>query len=253
MKITLVQSSPTLSRDNLQRCIDIIKKHGDSSDVLVFSELELNGYLLQDKLFEDAYELYELAELFAACDRCDVVIGAAIKDGVSTYNSALYISKGELKHLHHKVHLPNYGMFEEARYFFKGESIDSFDSCGKKAVMIVCEDLWRATTIAEISQIMPDIVYVLVASPARGFNDKELSIETQWNALLSTLALLSRCHVVFVNRVGFEDGLGFWGGSRIITPKGEIQHKLEYFEQNIKPITLEHQLYRSQKWVAKIG
>ncbi len=253
MTITLVQNAPSLNRSNLAKSIETIKKHSSHSDVIVFCELALNGYLLQDKLYEDAYELSELSELLDASVECDVVIGVAIKDGVSTYNSALYLSGGEVKHMHHKVHLPNYGMFEEARYFFKGESIECFDSCGRRAVMLVCEDLWRASTISEVSEIMPDIVYVLVASPARGFGEKELDIESQWHALLKTLALLSRCHVVFLNRVGFEDGLGFWGGSCIVTPKAEIQKQLPKFVEQTKTVELEHQLYRSQKWVAKIG
>lgn len=252
MKVTLIQNSPRLNRSNLSKVLDIVNECALSSDVIVFSELALNGYMLQDKVFEDAWSLEELSPLAEASLQCDIVIGGAIKNNSETFNSALYFSKGELLHQHNKVHLPNYGMFEEARYFFKGDGISSFDTRFGKTAMVVCEDVWRAETLSELSHQKPDIIYVIAASPARDFTDEGLLIEKQWNALLTSMALLASSHVVFVNRVGFEDGLGFWGGSRYIAPNGDMKQQLAHFEETTLQIIVNPTDHELQKWLAKI-
>lgn len=250
MKIALIQSAPKLNRSNLEDVIALVEKHHDA-DVLVFPELALSGYLLQDKLFEDAWSVEELSILASKSERCDIVIGAALWDEGKVYNSALYFSRGRLVHIHHKNHLPTYGMFEEGRYFVAGESITSFKTVHGKAIMVVCEDLWRAETIAAISASDAEIVYVLSASPARGFSEESLEIESQWDALLKATALLSHNYVVFVNRVGFEDGLGFWGGSRVITPMGECEHVLEKFERQNSVVELNHTLQKLGRYLSR--
>ena len=126
--LTLVQNAPRLNRSNLEEALILIESASNESDVLVFSELSLNGYMLQDKLHEDAWTLDELSVLREASQKIDIVIGAALKESNGFYNAALYFSEGEIKHIHHKVHLPNYGMFEEARYFRPGNQIKSFET-----------------------------------------------------------------------------------------------------------------------------
>jgi predicted amidohydrolase len=252
IKVALVQNAPRLNRANFATTLELFRDASNSADVVVFPELSLNGYLLQDKVFEDAWKLEELEDLAAASQSVDLVVGAAIKIDGRTYNSGIYFSGGEIAHIHHKVHLPNYGMFEEARYFFKGESIETFETKFGKTAMLVCEDLWRAETVAELAVAKPNVIYVIANSPARGFEEDGLQIEGQWDALLKSAALLCSAYVVFVNRVGFEDGLGFWGGSRVITPKGEIEHRLPNFEDAVETVKLSHSLYAVQEWLAKI-
>ncbi len=250
MKIALIQSAPKLNRSNLGDVVSLIDQHSDA-DVVVFPELALSGYLLQDKLFEDAWNIEELAILASKSEQCDIAIGAALWDEGKVYNSALYFSRGKLVHIHHKNHLPTYGMFEEGRYFVAGESILSFETAYGKAVMVVCEDLWRAETIASIGASDAEIVYVLSASPARGFREGALEIESQWDALLKATALLSHNYVVFVNRVGFEDGLGFWGGSRVITPMGDCEHVSEKFEKRNVVVELSHTLQKLGRYLSR--
>ncbi|MEA3372593.1 MAG: nitrilase-related carbon-nitrogen hydrolase [Campylobacterota bacterium] len=252
MRVTLIQNAPKLNRSNLSDALDQIQQFAGSTDVIVFPELALNGYLLQDKVYEDAWKMEELGDLIAASHSVDIVIGAAMKIDGRTYNSGLYLSRGEISHLHHKVHLPNYGMFEEARYFFKGDQIETFQTRAGKTAMLVCEDLWRAQTVADLVAEKPDMLYVIANSPARDFSDKGLLIEAQWDALLKSAAILCSSYVVFINRVGFEDGLGFWGGSRVITPKGEVEHASEKFANSVETVKLSHSLHGLQKWMAKI-
>lgn len=250
MKISLIQSSPKLNRSNLHDVLYFVDQH-QHSDVVVFSELSLSGYMLQDKLYEDAWNVEELEPLCTASEVCDIVIGAALWDEGKVYNSALYFSGGKLLHIHHKNHLPTYGMFEEGRYFAHGETIQAYETSYGRSVMVVCEDLWRADTLSKIAEQEVDVIYVLAASPARGFEEDGLSIEAQWGALLSSAAILTHAYVVFVNRVGFEDGLGFWGGSRVITPNGLCEYKLEKFEEQTKEVVLSHHLQKLEKYLTK--
>ena len=252
MTITLVQYAPRLNRSNLHACKSLVDTQAQESDVVVFPELALNGYLLQDKVYEDAWNIAELAPMAEASLNADIVIGAAIKENGRTYNAALYFGEGKLLHIHRKIHLPNYGMFEEARYFFKGSRIEAFDTRFGRCVMLVCEDLWRAQTLSDVAALKPEFVYVVANSPARGFTEEGLAIEEQWDALLKTLAQLSDSYVVFVNRVGFEDGLGFWGGSRVITPRGEAEASLPLFDEAVVSVSPDHRLHDVEKWMAKI-
>jgi len=207
--------------------------------LIVFPELSLNGYLLQDKLYEDAWDIKELQELIDLSKDVDIVVGAALRDKKVFRNSSLYLKNGEVFSKHYKLHLPNYGMFEEARYFSAGSEFESFEVDGKKISMLVCEDLWNANMHSEIYKQDPDLIIVIAASPARGFEDDGLLIEKQWYSLLNAAALNSKSKVIFVNRVGFEDGLGFWGGSCIIDEDTKVLAKLPKYDEVIKTIEVK--------------
>ncbi|WP_345993802.1 nitrilase-related carbon-nitrogen hydrolase [Sulfurimonas sp. HSL-1716] len=237
MKITLVQNTPKLNRTNLDRVVE--EALACKSEVIVFCELALNGYLLQDKLLEDAFLIDELKPLCDASVHRDIVVGAALKIDDEYFNCALYFSGGELLNVHKKVHLPNYGMFEEARYFDCGKEFESFKTSYGEAALLVCEDLWNPDTVKELFAKKPKIVYVLAASPARGFKDDSLTIQEQWYDLLTNLTLHCGTKVVFVNRVGFEDGLGFWGGSCIMDSDAKILHKLPLFDEKIETVEVK--------------
>lgn len=249
MKVALAQVSPKLNRSNVEMHLQEIKSC--DADVIVFPELSLNGYLLQDKVYEDAFTLEELDCFVQASHNIDIALGCALRENHRIFNAGVYFSKGEIAHVHHKVHLPNYGMFEEARYYFQGESIEFFDTSYGKTAMVVCEDLWRGESISELSAQKPDIIYVLANSPARDFKEDGLLIKDQWQAILKTTALLCGSYVIFVNRVGFEDGIGFWGSSMIITPSGEIEAELAEFEAKTESFELNKQLHFAQKQIIK--
>jgi predicted amidohydrolase len=142
-------------------------------------------------------------------------------------------------------------MFQESRFFFEGDSLKSFQTTHGKVMMVVCEDLWSSKIIDEISVQKPEIVYVIANSPARGFTDDDLEIEKKWRRILSTTAILSGAHVVFVNRVGFEDGLGFWGKSMIFNPEGTIEQSAKMFERDMVIGTVNHKLSKVQKYLLR--
>ena len=238
MKVTLAQISPKLNRTNLGDVVSIIKQNKNSSDIIIFPELALNGYLLQDKLYEDAWDINELDILKELSVDVDIVVGAALRDTDVFRNAGLYFSEGKLLSQHNKVHLPNYGMFEEARYFEAGNVFESFESKFGKISMIVCEDMWHEDVHSDLQKENPDFVIALVASPARGFSDYGLAIQDKWYDILNKVSLGCNADVIFVNRVGFEDGLGFWGGSCIVDKSGSIKEKLPLFKSEVKTINL---------------
>ena len=153
MRVTLAQTSPKLNRTNLDDIISIVENVKEDSDLIVFPELSLNGYSLQDKLFEDAWVIDDFNQLKDLSLHVDIVVGGAIKDNNNFRNAALYFSNGKLLSKHYKVHLPNYGMFEEARYFKAGDSFESFSTSYGKVAMLVCEDLWHNSVHIDLIKI----------------------------------------------------------------------------------------------------
>ena len=231
MRVTLAQTAPKLNRSNLESIVSTVTSMIEKSDLIIFPELSLNGYSLQDKLTEDAWSIDELDILAELSQEIDIVVGAAMREKKCFRNAALYFSKGKLLSQHKKVHLPNYGMFEEARYFEAGNIFEGFETSHGKISMLVCEDLWHAGVHHQLFEENPDYIIALVASPARGFSDNGLLIEDQWQALLKSAALHCNAKIIFVNRVGFEDGLGFWGGSCIVDNDAQILHKLPHYKE----------------------
>lgn len=252
MKIHLVQNAPTLSRNNLSAHKEHIDKaRSERVDLVLFPELSLSGYKLMDSVYEMAYTKSELQEIAACSDRIDIALGCALREDNKIYNAALYFSDGEIRHIHRKKMLPNYGMFEEARYYFAGNMLESFKAGEKRLMMLICEDLWSGGNIDKIATEKPDLVLVLSNSPARDFRDEGLLIQEQWTALLKTAAILTGAYVVFANRVGFEDGIGFWGGSCIVSPQGEVEHQLPLFETAEQPFELDNNLSRTRQYILR--
>jgi omega-amidase len=241
MKIALAQIKPKLSPDNLDKHIEFIKK--TNADLIIFPELSMNGYKIKDALLEDAFSIDFFEKL--KFDK-DVVLGAALKENNKIFNSAIYL--GDELIIHNKKHLPTYGVFEEGRFFFAGNEFKSFNTKFGKTCVFICEDVFSSDAMDFVSIEKPDLIIVISASPAREFKDGKLLIEEQWDSLLKTMAILSGGYVAFCNRVGFEDGLGFWGGSRVVNPRGEVEIKASYFEEELIESELNHKLTFTQKY-----
>ncbi|MDQ7045339.1 MAG: nitrilase-related carbon-nitrogen hydrolase [Sulfurimonas sp.] len=234
MNVTLAQTAPKLNRSNLDAVLSIVAEYQADSDLIVFPELALNGYMLQDKLYEDAWDISELDALATLSENVDICVGAALRDKNVFKNTALYFSKGALLSQHDKLHLPNYGMFEEARYFKAGNIFESFETTFGKVSMLVCEDMWHDSMHKNLVKENPSLILALAASPARGFKASGLEIEDSWQKILKSIAKDCDAKLVFVNRVGFEDGLGFWGGSCIVDAEANIMYRLPHYEEIIK-------------------
>lgn len=239
MIVTIAQTAPKLNRTNYDESIALVEQYKNKSNLIIFPELSLNGYMLQDGLRDEAWQIDEFDIFKKNSLTIDIVVGSAIKNPNGTIsNSALYFSNGELLAKHNKVHLPNYGMFEEARYFKAGKYFDSFMSAYGKISMLICEDMWHESVYDDLAKQNPDYIIVLAASPARGFSNSGLEIEDKWYSIIKKVAKKCSAKIMFVNRVGFEDGLGFWGGSCIVDENSNIKYKLPRYEKSIKTFNI---------------
>ena len=249
MKIEIYQTSPKLKR-NLDEVLEVVKN--SKSDLVLFPELALNGYKIKDALFEDAFYLDELNDLKVLSQSKDICIGVALKEGHKIYNTSIYFKNGEAI-IYKKQHLPTYGVFEESRFFFAGDESFCFDTKFGKTAMFICEDMFSGDILNFIAQEKPDLLLVLANSPAREFKSESLLIQDNWYSVIKTASLLSGAYTLFSNRVGFEDGLGFWGGSVIVTPKGEIEKQAQLFEMDTIDSKLNKKLSSIQKYYLRKG
>ena len=241
LRVALAQMEPALG--DLQKNIathaklarQALKK---GAGLVVFPELSLTGYRLQDLVSEVAVRIDAsgpLRPLFDLSRRVALAIGLVEEsDGHRFYNSALFLEGGRVRHLHRKVHLPTYGMFEEGRYFAPGDSLRAFRTRRGRMGMLVCEDLWHPATALVLAQDGADYLMVLSSGPTRGLEDPhQLMSQETWCDLLKVTAQLQTTYVIWTNRVGFEDGVNFGGGSRVIDPLGRTIAQAPLFEERL--------------------
>lgn len=223
------------------------------ADLVVFPELSLTGYALQD--LTSAVARRASAEdpmfkpLLEASRNVDVLVGFVELDRRNRfYNSAAYLSKGEILHVHQKVYLPTYGLFDEGRFFAWGDSIRAFDTPHGRLGVLICEDFWHASPPYLLWLDGADILLFMSASPGRGLDTEEVLESARWvEHVAQAYASLFTNFVANVGRVGFEDGLGFWGGSVVFDPHGELVARGPYHEESLFVADLDlHQLHRAR-------
>jgi predicted amidohydrolase len=234
LSVALAQIDPALGDRgrNLERHREWVKRAADAgAKLLVFPELSLTGYFLKDLVPDSAIQLdsNEMRDLAALSAALDVVLGTVIESPDHRYfNASLYFSRGELVHVHRKVYLPTYGMFDEQRYFAPGDRFRSFATPFGRAGMLVCEDIWHLSSAYILSLEGVDMIICPSSSPGRGITtDERLGTAESYGLVCRTYAQFLTTFFLYCNRVGFEDGANFWGGSMVIGPNGDIiaQHE----------------------------
>jgi len=229
LAVGLVQMDPALGdrARNLERHRQWVQQAAEAGvELLVFPELSLTGYFLKDLVAESAIPLEGavMDELRSLSSGLDVVLGAVIEEPDHRYfNASLYFSQGELVHLHRKVYLPTYGMFDEKRYFAAGDRFRSFKTGFGRAGILVCEDIWHLSSAYILSLEGVDMIICPSSSPGRGVTtDERLGTAESYGILCRTYAQFLTSFFLYCNRVGYEDGANFWGGSMVIGPNGDI-------------------------------
>ncbi|MGH7610078.1 MAG: nitrilase-related carbon-nitrogen hydrolase [Candidatus Dormibacteria bacterium] len=235
LRVSLVQQAPVLGdlAANLKRvCAQIRAERAEGAQLVVFPELALSGYFLKDLTPETALTLEgpELRELVAATGADAALVGTVLESPRFTFhNAALLISDGEVRHIHRKVYLPTYGIFDEQRHLAPGDSFQVVELAlaGRarwRVGVLICEDLWHPSSPYLLSLQGADLILCPSASPGRGVAgaEAELGSAASYSAMLRTYAELFTVFVAYCNRVGFEDGFHFWGGSRVLSPDGSL-------------------------------
>src|SRR3954454_23633343 len=190
----------------------------ESADLVVFPELALSGYSL-GHVAEDvsrAVEDEEVAGLVADAG-AGLVLGFAQAGRLHTYNSALYAEAGRVRHVHRKLYLPTYDIWEERKHFTPGAAMRAFDTPFGRMAILLCADAWQPALAVLAVQ---DGARVLIV-PANS-TERRADIVEQWHDITRFYARTLQCYVVFVNRVGVEPDLRFWGGSHVYGPEGEL-------------------------------
>jgi predicted amidohydrolase len=151
-------------------------------------------------------------------------------------------------HVHHKAYLPTYGLFDEGRFFAWGDSVRAFDTRFGRMGLLICEDFWHASPPYLLWLDGADIMLFSSASPGRGLNDDEKLESARWVENVNrSYANLFTCFVAHSNRVGYEDGLHFWGGATVFDPNGGRIAQGPYFEEALTVVTLDlNQLHRTR-------
>ena len=229
LRVALAQVSPALG--DLERNLalhleQMASARAQHADLIVFPELSLTGYFVRDMVPDVALQpgRPEIRRLIEAAGPAALVVGLVEESPQHRfYNAALYAEGGRVVHVHRKVYLPTYGLFDEQRYFASGERLQAFDTArfGRVGILI-CEDFWHLSAAAVMQAEEVDMLICVSNSPARGVDGPKIRTAEIYELLARAFAHLLGAVVVLVNRVGFEDGLCFWGGSMVVGPDGRI-------------------------------
>jgi predicted amidohydrolase len=242
-KIALAQINPALGdfEKNLKKhiafCDRAIKKN---AELIVFPELSLTGYSIKDLNFDLAINqnnIKLLDPLLKKSKSIDIICGGIEEDiNYGIFNTAFYISRGKLEFTHKKIYPPDYGMFEEIRYFSRGKEVKVHESKFGKLGILVCEDLWHMSLPLIQALKGAKVLITIAASPTRlqmnssSKTIKNYEINSEHH---KSYARLLSSYVVFCNRVGFEDGVNFWGGSEIVDPFGSVVKVAKFFDEDL--------------------
>lgn len=229
---------------NLEKHLDFIQQ-AKGADVILFPELSLTGYVLQDLVptvvTKPTADDPIFKPLLQASKNIDIIVGFTEEDSRHRFfNSAAYLSQGELVHVHRKVYLPTYGMFDEGRYWAWGDSIRAFDTRFGRVGVLICEDFWHASPPYLLWLDGADILYLMSVSPGRGLGNDEALESARWVEHVSqAYASLFTAFVAQTNRVGYEDGLNYWGGATAYDPDGEQIAKGPYHAEALTMAQLD--------------
>lgn len=258
MKITVALSQMNTRLGDVQANLEkhleaTAQARASGADLLVFPELSLTGYGLQDLVssvaLRPAPDNPVFKPLLAESRDLDLVVGFVNEDRRRRfYISAAYLSGGQITHIHNKVYLPTYGLFDEGRFFAWGDAVRAFDTRFGRMGILICEDFWHASPPYLLWLDGADMLVLTSASPGRGLNREPQLESARWVEHINrAYASLFTNFVVHANRVGYEDGLNFWGGSTAFDPNGELIAKGPYHQEALTLAELDlDQLHRTR-------
>ncbi len=229
-RITLAQTNPRLGdvATNLDAHLEAIEGAlAAGSDLIVFPELSLTGYFLRDQVFELALPLDAppIERLRERSQHLSIAVGLVERapDG-RCYNTLVFLEEGRILHVHRKVHLVTYGMFDDGREFAAGTRFEPVESKHGRFGLLLCEDLWHVSSAYLYYLANVDALFVSSAGPGRGVaahpESPGLESVAIWRTLLRATALNFQTWVAYTNRVGWEDGVLFAGASCVYDPFG---------------------------------
>ncbi len=225
MKICTISMNPKLGdkKKNIEKMEKFIKKN--EADLYVFGEMSLTGYACREEIFslaegKDGESIMRIQEI---CGEKGVIFGMPFeeREGI-IYNSAVCVKPDGVE-TYNKNFLANFGPFEEKFYFSPGKSLPVFNFKEWKIGIVICYDIFFPELVKGMALKGVDLIVCISASPS--------TTRKQFESVLPARAIENTAFLCYSNLVGEENGLSFWGGSRIYKPNGEIINKTEYFKE----------------------
>lgn len=237
MRVAILQTKPRKGdyAHNLAEAVNAFAQIASKGvDTIVMPEAALTGYFLEGAVYDLALPAKRFAADLGAAWRTaagdapvSIVCGFFENDGGTYYNSALHLDVrdgGErIVHVHRKLFLPTYGVFDEERFLSRGRKMSAFDTRFGRAAMLICEDVWHSIvpTVAAVKGAR--VLFVPSAAPGRGIGTPgELESVTRWREILRATAAEHGVFLVYAGLTGFEGGKGLSGSSSIVSPMGAL-------------------------------
>ena len=222
---------------NTELVLEYISRARDSAgaDTIIFPELALTGYPPEDLLLRPHFHVQvgqALQRVMRGSQGISVILGHPTQNETRLYNSCSLVRDGEIITTYHKRNLPNYGVFDEKRYFTEGEELNLVETPDLKVALSICEDLWTEDHVSEAAGAGAQLLININASP---YHTDKSSVREE---LLKRRAVDHNFAIIYVNLVGGQDELVFDGGSLVIDCRGEFVFKAPQFEQGLYLVEL---------------
>jgi NAD+ synthase (glutamine-hydrolysing) len=214
------------------------------ADIIIFPELSISSYPPEDLLLRPAFNDYinnALEKIVAEVKNIHVILGHPTKQNDKLYNACSLIYKGKIKQTYYKQHLPNYGVFDEKRYFTPAKETCIFEIKGVATALSICEDIWVPDPISAAAAAGAKIMFNINASP---YHKNKLSVREN---MISKRAQESNMHIVYTNLVGGQDELVFDGNSMIVNNYGELIFHAPQFEEGLFDVHLNIEQSENKK------
>ena len=252
LRIALAQINCTVGdlTGNSLKIKEYVRKAQDQgADIVTFPELALTGYppedlLLKPKFIED--NLSGLKELAKSVGDIVALVGFVDKKGKALYNSAGLIYKGKVAAVYHKTLLPNYGVFDEKRYFEAGEKPRLFRIGNLNIGVDICEDIWHEGPVKTQAELGAKLILNINASPYYAGRKRERE------EVIRRQAKQNKVFIAYTNLVGGQDELVFDGQSMVVSPSGRVISKAEAFNEDMLVLDLDIPEVKSKKTKAII-
>jgi predicted amidohydrolase len=226
--------------------IALAEARAGGAGLVVFPELGLTGYQLQDLAAEVAMRRDDprLVDLAAETKELSAIVSFVEEaDDHRLFIAAALLEDGEVRFVHRKLFLPTYGLFDERRFFAAGDRLRSVESrLGIRLGIAVCEDFWHMAVPETLALDGAQLLINVSSSPGRDLaavHEVGLGTAVSWRTLMRTYAQLTTSFTVFCNRVGLDETVSFWGGSEVIAPSGEALFSAPLFDEGLYFVDVE--------------
>lgn len=258
MRVALAQTDCVLGEvdENLKVAREQVAQAGaQGADLVVFPELSLHGYHLGALSRDTSLAADDPRLLGLSLHGPDVLVGLHEHTSLRAYNTSAYYADGALLHAHRKLYLPNYLAWEERKHVRPGQHLRAYDLPGNhgRAATLVCNDAWQPVLPWLAVQDGAEVI-VVPTNSAASLDPEAMDTGLYWDTLLSYTARMLQCWVVFVNRVGNENGATFWGGSRVVDPRGTVVAQAPKWEQALVTVDIDvHEARRQRRMVPLVA